>query len=248
MSATRSRSGRFLVLVSLAFLVGLATVVIQGNGSSDDPGDGAPPGVRRTILILGVDDLQAEDPRLVALWQATFLLDQRELFVLGYPTDKQVCVPNARPLNELFEWSSDRGVHPEFMAAFDGQELLTPQVIIVADEVAFAWLIDWREGIELGDAQLDGQQALAVLRPLYGNPAGALAMQEAFVLSLKEKVPSLGEETPIDKIADLMPDHLYMSHSIQDVLVFLSPLIPPDTIPILVYAIPDSGIDCSAQQ
>ena len=243
MSATRSRSGRFLVLISLAFLVGLVTVVLQGNL---DPSEDVvvDPGIRRTILILGVDSLQAEDPKLVAIWEASFLLDQREVFVLGYPPDKRVCAPDSRRLNELFQWSGDRGVHPEFLATFDGQELLTPQVVIVADEVAFSWLIDWRQGIELDDAKLNGQQSLAVLRPLYGNPAGALAIQEAFVLSLKDKVPSLGEGTPLDEIAALMPDHLYMSHSIQEVLVFLSPLIPLDTTPILAYAVPTGEIDC----
>jgi hypothetical protein len=157
-----------------------------------------------------------------------------------------VCSPKAQPLNELFEWSPERGVNPQFLAALDGQQLFPPQVIIVADEVGFRSLIDWRGGVEIGGAPLSGAQVTAVLRPLYGNPSGALAIQEQIAASLARKLPSLGERLDLDWVAPLMPDHLYMSHSVQEVLRFLLPLTPLDTTPIWVSTLAADPTSCDS--
>lgn len=243
-AAPRRRPNRFALILVLAFLLGLFTILLRGGDEQAPP---APDSItRRTILVLGVDNLSAESPRLVGLWEATFQDDRREVFLLGWPVDVTVCTPRAQALDALFEWSPERGVNPQFMAALNGDQLFPPQLIIVADEVAFRALIDWRGGVEMSGAPLNGAQVVAVLRPLYGNPAGALTIQEQIAGSLARKVPSLGERLDLDWVAELMPDHLYMSHSVQEVLRFLLPLTPLDTTPIWVSAFTNDQASCDS--
>lgn len=241
----RRRPNRFALILLLAFLLGLFTILFRGNSERDAPP--APDSLtRRTILVLGVDNLSAEVPRLVGVWEATFQDERREVFLLGWPVDVTVCTPKPQALNALFEWDPDRGVSPQFLAALDGDQLFSPQVIIVADEVAFRSLIDWRGGVEMSGAPLNGAQVVAVLRPLYGNPVGALALQEQVVGSLARKVPSLGERLELDWVAGLMPEHLYMTHSVQEILRFLLPLTPLDTTPIWVSTFASDQASCDS--
>jgi len=244
-ATARRRPTRFALILVLAFLLGLFTILLRVRGDEQDP-PSPEVATRRTILVLGVDDLTADSPRLVGVWEATFQDERREVFLLGWPADVLVCSPKAQPLNELFEWSPERGVNPQFLAALDGQQLFPPQVIIVADEVGFRSLIDWRGGVEISGAPLSGAQVTAVLRPLYGNPSGALAIQEQIAASLARKLPSLGERLDLDWVAPLMPDHLYMSHSVQEVLRFLLPLTPLDTTPIWVSTLAADPTSCDS--
>lgn len=241
----RRRPSRFALILVLAFLLGLFTIVLRGTGDEESP-PSPDTLTRRTILVLGVDDLSAASPRLVGVWEATFQDERREVFLLGWPVDVTVCTPKAQPLNALFEWEPERGVSPQFLAALDGNQLFPPQVIIVADEIAFRELIDWRGGVEISDTPLNGAQAVAVLRPLYGNPTGALAIQQEIGASLARKVPSLGERFDLDWVAELMPDHLYMSHSVQEILRFLLPLTPLDTTPIWVSTLAADQTSCDS--
>jgi hypothetical protein len=88
--------------------------------------------------------------------------------------------------------------------------------------------------VVIGGAPLNGTQVVAVLQPLYGSPAGALAIQEKIVGSLARRLPGLGERLELDWVAELVPEHLYLSHSVQEISRFLLPLTPLDTVPVWV--------------
>ena len=85
MSSQRRPLVVVLIIVSF-FAAGLLTVVLGGESSPEttrtpeaEPGE--------SVLIIGVDDLTAPTPGLVAVWQATYSHANRDVILLGRSAD-----------------------------------------------------------------------------------------------------------------------------------------------------------------
>ena len=136
-----------VLIIASFFAAGLLTVLLGGE-SSPEPVETLEVIPNESVLIIGVDDLSAPDPMLVAVWQATYSYPNRDVILLGQSVDSLACGNQPNTLTDLFSWDSSGGVAPEFLAAFED----IPYVI--ADETAFAALIDELEGLDLNGAHL----------------------------------------------------------------------------------------------
>ncbi len=236
MSSQRRPLVVVLIIVSF-FAAGLLTVLLGGESSPEptrtpeaEPGE--------SVLIIGVDDLTAPTPGLVAVWQATYSHANRDVILLGRSVDSLVCGNRPATLSELFSWDPSGGVAAEFLAAFEEMPF------VIADEIAFSALIDELEGLELNGAHLQGNQVTAVLRTLYSNPGGSLTTQEQFLIALGAKLASSAAKVDLNRLLELIPAHAYTSVPPQDLLTTFLRLQPLDPGSILVWAPAEPADSC----
>jgi len=226
-----------VLIIASFFAAGLLTVLLGGD-SSPEP-TGTPKADRsESVLIIGVDDLSAPTPGLVAVWQATYSYANRDVILLGRSVDSLVCGNQPATLSELFSWDPSSGVAIEFLAAFEEMPF------VIADEAAFSTLIDELEGLDLNGAHLQGNQVTAVLRTLYGNPRGSLTTQEQFLIALGGKVASNAANVDLNRLLELIPAHAYTSVPPQDLLTTYLRLQPLDPGSILVWASGEPADSC----
>jgi hypothetical protein len=229
------------LIIGLFFLAGIGTVLLGADRAIEPITDAGSGETNQTILVLGVDDLSAASPRLVAVWHATFSAENRDLLLYGEPVDRQVCNGQAATLQELFQWDPESGLRPEFLAAFGSS---SPGAYVVADEQAFTRLIDELEGLELDGTQLNGDQVIAVLRTLYGNPLGALTTQEQFLIALGQRAAEIESSVNLNSLTDLIPTHAFSSVPPQELLTIYLRLQPLESSSILVFAPPPADQEC----
>lgn len=226
-----------VLIIASFFAAGLLTVLLGGE-SSPEPTGTPKPDSRESVLIIGVDDLSAPTPGLVAVWQATYSHANRDVILLGRSVDSLVCGNQPTTLSDLFSWDPSSGVSAEFLAAFEEMPF------VIADETAFSALIDELEGLELNGAHLQGNQVTAVLRTLYVNPGGSLTTQEQFLIALGGKVASNAANVDLNRLLELIPAHAYTSVPPQDLLTTYLRLQPLDPGSILVWAPAEAANSC----
>ena len=222
------------------FLAGLVTVLLGGQGQG--PSRGNPPADSgQTVLIVGVDNLAAAQPKLVAVWLATFSAGDRDVLLYGQPIDTQVCDSSPSSLQELFLWQPESGLSPAFLEALGA---VGPEAVVVADETAFIALIDELHGLDLNGATLEGDQVVAVLRTLYQNPAGLLTTQEQFLIALARRATEPASQVDLTRLSELIPEHAYTSVPPQDLFTLYMRLLPLGPSSILVFASQDTTVPC----
>jgi hypothetical protein len=224
-----------VLIIASFFAAGLLTVLLGGD-ASPTPIEIPEVAPSESVLIIGVDDLSASSPMLVAVWQATYSHSDRDVILLGQAADSVACRNQPATLTELFAWDHATGIAPEFLAAFDEMPF------VIADETAFAALIDELEGLDLNGAHLQGNQVTAVLRTLYSNPRGSLTTQEQFLIALGSKAATDAAKVDLNRLLELIPEHAFTSIPPQDLLTTYLRLQPLDPGSILVWA-PDQAAD-----
>ena len=224
-----------VLIIAAFFAAGLLTVLLGGD-QTPEPIGAFQVEISESVLIIGVDDLSASSPSLVAVWQATYSPANRDVILLGQSVDSLVCGNQPATLSELFSWDRSAGLAPEFLAAFEEMPF------VIADETAFSTLIDELEGLELNGAQLQGNQVTAVLQALYGNPRSSLTTQEQFLIALGSKAAFNAANVNLNRLLELIPAHAYSSVPPQDLLTTYLRLLPLEPGSILVWA-PDNPVE-----
>ena len=224
-----------VLIIAAFFAAGLLTVLLGGD-QTPEPIGALEVEISESVLIIGVDDLSASSPSLVAVWPATYSPANRDVILLGQSVDSLVCGNQPATLSELFSWDRSAGLAPEFLAAFEEMPF------VIADETAFSTLIDELEGLELNGAQLQGNQVTAVLQALYGNPRSSLTTQEQFLIALGSKAAFNAANVNLNRLLELIPAHAYSSVPPQDLLTTYLRLLPLEPGSILVWA-PDNPVE-----
>ena len=236
------RPSRPLVLFVLVacFVAGLASVLLR------QPDDGIPQASiepeaslavqlplanptsspQTTILVLGVDQLGSDTPKLEAIWFATFRLPGTNLFLFGIPTDTPVGAQPELQLKDLFHWAADQGPDALFMQALFMEIPLSIDVILVVDKIAIAALVDYMGGVTLESGTLDGRQVIGVLELVGDQPRAALEVQERVVQALSEKAPNLGSTPDLSNLMALIPENAHCSIPAINVVAMITPLLP----------------------
>ncbi len=191
-----------------------------------------------TILVLGVDHMNAENPKLTAIWFVTFRLPGTNLFLFGIPLDAPVVAQPELQLRNLFGWSTDQGPDALFMQALYAEVPLSIDVILVVDEIAFAALVDYMGGVTLESGTLDGRQVIGVLELVENQPQAALEVQRRLVQALSEKAPNLGSTPDLSPLMALIPENAYSSIPAINVVAMISPLLPIQSEAIHIEIMP----------
>ncbi len=219
-----------LSIAIFCFVVGALSVLINLS-KQDDSLDRATPtespsnSSLRTALILGVDRFNQPEPQLLAVWLATFQFPDKQIVLLGLPTNFQ-SPESPIPLANLFGWNPDSGVEGSFLAAIKQSTGSEIEVVLVLDEVGYASLIEFLEGITLTGNYMDGPTVISALRVFYDDPLISLEAQAKILRALAERVETLGASPNLTSLFNLIPEHAYTSESPSVIAVTFGLLLP----------------------
>jgi hypothetical protein len=192
-----------------------------------------------SILVMGVDEIEGEEPRLLSVWFISFHPPDKRIQLLGIPTDFHL--PDGEiPLAEAFSLWEAPDYGADFIAAMDGFSPHPIAGIAVLDEEGFSALVDYLGGFSLEDQDYDGASAIGTLRLLENQPLVALKMQAQILRALSVNVPDLGKTPELTSLTLLVPANAYTSPSPAQLVTLAIPLLPlqPDLIEITILESP----------
>jgi hypothetical protein len=226
-----------LVVVMSCFTVGILSVLLDQPQAIEST-QTVTPSPRKTALILGVNQIRSMDSKLQSIWLATHRPPDQEVFLIGVPLDFEVCTSSVSTIEQTFGWTPEGGVDPRFLDVFDGELLLKPDAIIVADEIAFAELINFLGGIEFNNEHILGNVMVAFLDVVAEDPTISISTQQKVLVAMVAEIYKLDEPFDPSPLLPLMPDHAYSSVSIQELIAtFYLPISPLEPGDIQVYPI-----------
>jgi hypothetical protein len=257
----KSRPAIILILVSVCFCIGMATVLLGEQGTASPitsilnifP-EGGPRWIesnretRTTILLLGVDRLDSPDPALRAIWLLTINPPDTHVILTGVPTDLDL-VPGADVrLDSFFAWTAQDGVAPPFLEALERALRIQIDTIAVMDETAFAELVDYVGGLPLGkdlglpleEQVLTGEQVLALHTVFSGDPVGLINLQANILQGLLPQGAKLPANPDLGPLLELVPQHARITIHEAQLAVLLSHILPlqSDQVEIRVVLAP----------
>jgi hypothetical protein len=199
-------------------------------------------GNRKTLLVLGVDQLDAPDPKLVSIWFVIGRFSEKEIVFFGVPVNHPVeGIPNLS-LRDIFTWAPDIGVSEEFIIALKSAvPSFQHDYYAVMDEICFAALIDFFGGVPVGDITLRGDQAIASQRLIWDQPEALLEFQAELLDALRFPVVMINiNEKTITTLFDLEASHCFVSDDSRKLSLIAVQNMPttPDQIRIEVMPMP----------
>jgi hypothetical protein len=229
-----------LVVIVLCFALGLLNVLI---GSPEEiatppPNPPTPTAIAenltdlRSVLIVGVDELNSPTPSLRALWVLLYEVSGETLYLHGVPLDAATGSPNSRSLKDLFAWSIQDGLDPEFTSTLYQILPLSPDLIVVNDDAAFASAVNYLGGVDIEGAKFDGESILAFLSLSWDKPEILINNQSLILEALIPKALSSAPSPELSELIELIPEHVYLSQDVTDAVAMLTPLreISPENI------------------
>ena len=220
-----------LLVIVLCFALGLLNVLLDSPDElvslSPTP---SPPIVPenssnlQSILIVGVDQLNSADPNLRALWVALYDETRETLYLHGVALDSAVNGISGTKIEDVFAWSQQGGVDPQFLESLYSILPLSPDLVVLLDDVAFAAVVNYLGGVDIEGAKFDGSSVLAFLSLSWDKPEVLLNNQ---ALILEALVPHALASAPTPKLTELIeliPEHVYLSQDVSEAVALLTPL------------------------
>ena len=227
----------FVLMMLVCFAAGAISVFLQGENNRDtipqstpfESIEIAPSAPIRSgavsILVLGVDEIKQEKPKLLSVWFISFHPPDKKIHLLGLPVD--LLLPDTEiPLSEAFSLWEAPDYGAGFIAAMDPFSPHPIFGIAVLDEEGFSALIDYLGGFSLDDQIYNGASAIGTLRLLEDQPLIALKLQAQILRALSVKVPDLGKTPELTPLTLLLPENAYTSPSPAQLATLASPLLP----------------------
>jgi hypothetical protein len=219
------RSLPYLLLFSCFLLIGFSI----GRGVWDDPAEsrviGPPSGVaasQRNILVIGVDDLNARQPRLESIWLVIYLIDHPQaIFLPIYPPpteggrtgEADPLFPSldppdqARLAGELFKAAPDGSPDLDSLEAHQAKNLWWSGYILV-DEMGMAEVVEAARKLSADDLEsTSGIRAVAEIPPAWTDPQGSLAGQVVLARTICRYLKGAPSDLDISPLLDIIPRH-----------------------------------------
>jgi len=190
-----------------------------------------------TLLLVWVDDLQAQDPQLLGAWYMTYRLPAPDIFLLGLPIGPFEGDQAAGSLRSQFSFSRSSGLPSSFLAALEQKTPLIADQWIVFDQYAFSVFVNYLGGIQFDGGQLHGDQVIGLITFLSSDSDALLTTQQRILIALSKQAPAMGVTPDLTPLTQMIPDHVYLSSDISQLLTLTIPLLPiaPETSHIEIY-------------
>ena len=167
-----------------------------------------PPGLR--LLVVGVDSLEEERPRMRSVWFSVYDPSQTKLAWYGYyPT----VGPNAEEMNHdlesHFSLQPEQKLSLEFQAFMLARHKLQWNSAILLDDRQVGHMIDILDGINLQGQAITSRQVLAGLKVAAGDPRTARIFQTEIIRGFCERRDELGSEAAgVSEVAALITSRI----------------------------------------
>lgn len=199
----------FVGCLSVGFLLGASKNVARAVPNQAPEAVQAVPSIsvltapngQRNLLLLGVDDLQAEQPRLQSAWLILYIPPAPNFTLLPlYPqipfTDSAASLANIPVI-------ANGGLDPSMRSSLEAQNIWWHNYAII-DQTALVQGINW-----LANDGLDrGSDVLASLPPTDRDPQGALLVQHNLMKSLCYSQQGANASLEMDKFITSLSGHL----------------------------------------
>lgn len=247
----RSNVSPFLIVLIACFLLGMLSVFLRRAARDAEDANNAPtpaavnlpvteatPSSQNEVaLLIGVDSLTASTPALRSVWLIEFHHSGRYIHFLGIPVDLQLGGPSTPSLEELFQFSTQRGLEGPFLSSVN---LLAPHpadIHIVLDEVALETGLDFLGGVTLDEDSFTGSQIVRVLDLLSDDPSADLKMQSEILSELASHAFDLSTNLDISSLIGLIPEHAYISTDPLELSSLAASMLPvrPEDIVIELF-------------
>ena len=244
--ARRPSLALLIIVAGAFFLIGLYTALLQGNPTESSPvrptqpqtaATVAPSQSERTLLLIGVDDLSTSDPELRAIWLLSFRPPSKDLFLLGIPLDLTIPGDPPAPIQAHFSFNYEQGPSESFLEALYRGVPLEADATITLDEAGFAQAIDYLGGVPINEATFSGQEVLGILSLSEGDASASLSLQRRLLDAMSQRAAEVGASPEITPLVELIPEHLHLSTSINEMVEMMAPALPiqPQTTHIELY-------------
>jgi hypothetical protein len=220
-----------LVVIVLCFALGLLNVLLGSPEETVAP----PPNPTRTaiaenltdlrsVMIVGVDELNSPTPSLRALWFLLYQVSGETLYLHGVPIDSAAGDSVSATLRDIFTWSVQDGLDPEFTETLYQILPLSPDLIVVNDDIAFASAVNYLGGVDIEGAAFDGESILAFLSLSWNKPDILLNNQALILEALIPEALSVAPSPEFTELIELIPEHVHISLDVTDAVAMLTPL------------------------
>jgi hypothetical protein len=145
---------------------------------------GAAPNGQRNILLIGVDQLDSQSPRLEGLWLMMNVTSSNRITLLPlYPAPPGKEVLETSQLTTHFRLDSNGNPDPDFLTVIQQSDFWWSNYFVL-DQAGLAQLIDYNQGINLGGGPVGGSQAVASLASASTDGLAALNSQSVLIQAI----------------------------------------------------------------
>ena len=173
-----------------------------------------------------MDSLKRDNPTLKAVWYVTYQLPATDVFLLGVPFDFPISGEPGENLRQAFGWSDRDGVSASFLQGLRDSIPLQFGTVVVLDDDGFAAAVDFVGGLKVDQTTFSGAEVLGILRLTSDDSRDSLNTQKRVLDGLVEQAPGLGETPDLTPLVDLIPEHIYLSSPLGDLVAKLAPVLP----------------------
>lgn len=170
-----------IIIFTACLIIGIqaGNAALPGEILQPAPSDQPVPstGGQRTILLISVDDLTYDNPRLVGVWVLFYRPGYPQLSALALYPQKQLSPAAAGvDLPGAFGLALDRSLTAEFTAELQKYHFAWDGILVI-DKTGTRNIIDWLGGIDLQGGHVDGTTALDSIQDPWSDYTAALEDQ-----------------------------------------------------------------------
>lgn len=208
----------FLFFISLGFWIGKSMaahppVPIERESivPTPSPLPSLPDG-ERILLLVGVDQINSQQPKLVSVWLLTYYLDNQPIQLLPiYPGESDPTSQMESELVDTFSIQYKKGsaqLDPAFLTTLFANNYWISGYLVL-DNIATGQIIDLIGGLPNGQNQLDGAGIIQDLPDSGEQPLNALHQQTYLFGQACQTLAQLTQQPDLSQIVTLIPDHIF---------------------------------------